>query len=327
MAAVPLGEGRAFRPIPRANQCAAIDRPQPARATRIELRITRNARRPGRLKDGGRDGGRTSADGRRRAQARIARFLAVFGPGLVVMLADTDVGSVITAGQSGVQWGYRLLLLQLVLVPDPLHGAGTDRPAGHLHRPRPRRADPRHVRPVLGLGLRHRPGHRHRRRAADRVLRRRRRRRTVWPAARSPRCRSPPSRLLAVVFTGSYRRVERVAITVGLFELAFFFVAWAAHPDPAALLAGSLDIPYANKDYLYLAAANIGAVVMPWMIFYQQSAIADKRLRPEHLHRGALGYRDRRGDHPACHGGGADRLRRDHRPRQSERLADHRSAT
>ena len=43
--------------------------------------------------------------------------LAVFGPGLVVMLADTDVGSIITAGQSGVQWGYRLLLLQLVLVP------------------------------------------------------------------------------------------------------------------------------------------------------------------------------------------------------------------
>jgi len=30
-------------------------------------------------------------------------MLAVFGPGLVVMLADTDVGSIITAGQSGVQ--------------------------------------------------------------------------------------------------------------------------------------------------------------------------------------------------------------------------------
>ncbi len=34
--------------------------------------------------------------------SRLRRFLAVFGPGLVVMLADTDVGSVITAGQSGV---------------------------------------------------------------------------------------------------------------------------------------------------------------------------------------------------------------------------------
>jgi Mn2+/Fe2+ NRAMP family transporter len=29
-------------------------------------------------------------------------------------------------------------------------------------------------------------------------------------------------------------------------------------------------------------AANIGAVIMPWMIFYQQSAIADKKLTAEH---------------------------------------------
>ena len=44
-------------------------------------------------------------------------FFVVAGPGLVVMLADTDVGSIITAAQSGVQWGYRLLLLQILLVP------------------------------------------------------------------------------------------------------------------------------------------------------------------------------------------------------------------
>ena len=44
-------------------------------------------------------------------------LLAVFGPGIVVMLTDTDVGSIVTAGQSGVEWGYRLLLLQLVLIP------------------------------------------------------------------------------------------------------------------------------------------------------------------------------------------------------------------
>src|SRR5215471_17215013 len=45
------------------------------------------------------------------------RFAAVAGPGVVVMLADTDAGSVITAAQSGAAWGYRLLLLQVVLVP------------------------------------------------------------------------------------------------------------------------------------------------------------------------------------------------------------------
>ena len=40
----------------------------------------------------------------RRSTAGLGRFFAVLGPGLVVMLADTDVGSIITAGQSGVAW-------------------------------------------------------------------------------------------------------------------------------------------------------------------------------------------------------------------------------
>jgi hypothetical protein len=45
------------------------------------------------------------------------RFLVVAGPGIVVMLADTDAGSVVTAAQSGAQWGYRLLALQFILIP------------------------------------------------------------------------------------------------------------------------------------------------------------------------------------------------------------------
>ncbi|WP_232006928.1 divalent metal cation transporter, partial [Mycobacterium sp. 1245805.9] len=44
-------------------------------------------------------------------------LLAVWGPGLVVMLADTDAGSLITASQSGAQWGYRMVLPQLILMP------------------------------------------------------------------------------------------------------------------------------------------------------------------------------------------------------------------
>src|SRR5437763_14704472 len=50
-------------------------------------------------------------------RVRWRRFAAVAGPGLVVMLADTYAGSVITAAQSGAEWGYRLLLLQVILVP------------------------------------------------------------------------------------------------------------------------------------------------------------------------------------------------------------------
>ena len=198
------------------------------------------------------------------------------------MLADTDVGSVITAGQSGVQWGYRLLLLQLVLMPilyivqelTVRLGIFTGRGHGELIR---ETFGPfwawvsaiglavascgallSEFSGVAGVG-------------------------ELFGVSRAITLPMAAIALLAVVMTGSYRRVERIAIIIGLFELAFFAVAWAAHPDPAAMLQQAVDIPVRNPDYMYLVAANIGAVIMPWMIFYQQSAIADKRLGPEHF--------------------------------------------
>ncbi len=208
-------------------------------------------------------------------------FIAVFGPGLVVMLADTDVGSIITAGQSGVQWGYKLLLVQLILMPvlyivqelTVRLGIFTGRGHGEL------------IREAFGPGW-------------------------AWLSAAGlcvatigalltefsgvagigdlygvPHAVSLPlavAALLAVVLTGSYRRVERAAIVIGLFELAFFFVAWVARPDLAELARQSVHVPVLDANYEYLVAANIGAVIMPWMIFYQQSAIADKKLNAAH---------------------------------------------
>jgi NRAMP (natural resistance-associated macrophage protein)-like metal ion transporter len=212
----------------------------------------------------------------------VMRSLAVFGPGIVVMLADTDVGSVITAGQSGVQWGYRLLLLQLVLIPilylvqelTVRLGVFTGRGHGELIRATfgpvwawvsvgglaiaTTGALLTEFSGVAGVG-------------------------ELYGVPRPISLGLAAIALLVVVVTGSYRRVERVAIAVGLFEFAFFGVAWLAGPDLHTMTTEALRIPFANKDYLYLAAANIGAVIMPWMIFYQQSAIADKRLRPEHF--------------------------------------------
>src|SRR5271165_7445718 len=51
-----------------------------------------------------------------RLQAAI-RWIAVGGPGLLVMLADSDAGNVVTGAQAGAQWGYRLLPLLLLLIP------------------------------------------------------------------------------------------------------------------------------------------------------------------------------------------------------------------
>jgi Mn2+/Fe2+ NRAMP family transporter len=221
------------------------------------------------------------APSRNRHRGRLSRLLAVFGPGLVVMLADTDVGSIVTAGQSGVRWGYRLLLVQLGLIPilymvqelTARLGIFTGRGFGELISAvlgpiwawvsvvalavTAIGALMVELSGIAGIG-------------------------ELYGLPRSATLLLASIGLLAVVTTGSYRRVELVALLVGLFELAFLFVAWAAHPDPGVVLRGSLQIPYTDRNYLYLAAANIGSIVMPWMIFYQQSAIADKKLRPEH---------------------------------------------
>src|SRR5882757_6140655 len=45
------------------------------------------------------------------------RWLTLWGPGLLVMLADCDAGNVVTAAQSGAQWGAQLLLVLLALIP------------------------------------------------------------------------------------------------------------------------------------------------------------------------------------------------------------------
>lgn len=36
------------------------------------------------------------------------QLFKVFGPGLIVMLADTDAGCLMTAAQSGAQWKYTM---------------------------------------------------------------------------------------------------------------------------------------------------------------------------------------------------------------------------
>ena len=40
-------------------------------------------------------------------------ILATFGPGIIVMLANTNAGCIVTAAQSGAQWGYAMVLPQI----------------------------------------------------------------------------------------------------------------------------------------------------------------------------------------------------------------------
>ncbi len=213
--------------------------------------------------------------------SRWSVFLIVLGPGLVVMLADTDVGSIITAAQSGAQWGFKLLLLQFILMPilyivqELTVRLGIFTGKGHGELIRETFGTGWAYLSVAGLsiattgalltefsgvaGVSH-----------------------LYGLPRAVGVILAAATLLIIVWTGSYRRVERIALIMGLFELVFFGIAWASHPSIQDILHGLTHAPITNQDYMMLVAANIGAVIMPWMVFYQQSAVADKGLHPEH---------------------------------------------
>ena len=219
------------------------------------------------------------ASGRPRWLSRCVVWLAVIGPGLMVMLADTDAGSIITASQSGAQWGYSMILPQIILIPilyvvqemTVRLGLVTRKGHGEL------------IREHFGAGW-----------AIVSVV-------TLFVACigalvtefsglagvgemfHIPTWLSVPVITLLLIFiglSGSYRRVERIGLAVGLLELLFFVAALMSRPDLGQVAQGAIRLPVGEGNYLFLLAANVGAVIMPWMVFYQQGAVVDKHLKP-----------------------------------------------
>ena len=98
--------------------------------------------------------------------------------------------------------------------------------------------------------------------------------------------------LALVLFTlsgGSYWRWERIVLGLALFNGLFLVAAILVKPDVGAL-ASSFDFsPLPGGGFntlLLLLASTIGATVTPWMIFFQQSASADKGMTPSDLTHG-----------------------------------------
>jgi len=98
--------------------------------------------------------------------------------------------------------------------------------------------------------------------------------------------------LTLVLFTvsgGRYWRWERIVLGLALFNGLFLAAAILVKPDVGAVV-GSLDFsPFPGGSFntlLLLLASTIGATVTPWMIFFQQSASADKGMTPSDLRHG-----------------------------------------
>ena len=213
----------------------------------------------------------------RRRPARRLWWAAVVGPGMLVMLADTDAGSVVTAAQSGAEWRFAMVLPLLLLIPALYAiqeitvrlGVVTGKGHGALIR---EYCGPRwaavsvtslfvacigalvtEFAGIAGVG-------------------------SMFGIPRWASVGMAAAAVVALVLSGSYSRVERIAIAVGLLEFLFVAALFVLHVHPSSVIDGAARIPVSQPGFRMLLAANVGAVIMPWMIFYQQGAVIDKRL-------------------------------------------------
>lgn len=200
----------------------------------------------------------------------------LFGPGLLVCLADTDAGCLIVAAQSGSRWGYSLLLLQVMLIPalfltqELTIRLGVYTKQGHTACIKQYfgafwawfacfflvvECIGAMVSEMSGIAA-----------VAE-----------IWSLTRSSATIASAALIIAIVFACNYRQIEAIGVTLGLFELTFVVTMFFYRPTLSEVLKGAVSFP-ASPDFFKLVAANIGAVIMPWMVYFQQSAVVVRRL-------------------------------------------------
>lgn len=98
--------------------------------------------------------------------------------------------------------------------------------------------------------------------------------------------------LFAALMAHRYWTWERVTLFAAVFNLVFVPVALLSHPHWHAIgsalftwkpLPGGI-----NQQTVLILLADIGATVTPWMLFFQQSAIADKGLTTHDIRYGRV---------------------------------------
>jgi Mn2+/Fe2+ NRAMP family transporter len=84
-----------------------------------------------------------------------------------------------------------------------------------------------------------------------------------------------------LIVRGNYKIVERIFLLASAIYLAYVVAGFMAKPAGPAILR-SLVTPHfqMDKGYIVILITIIGTTIAPWMQFYQQSAIADKGLKP-----------------------------------------------
>ena len=219
---------------------------------------------------------------RQRLQRRLLHFMVVAGPGLIVMVADNDAGAISTYTQAGAAYGTSLLWVLLLLLPvtyfvqEMVARLGIATGEGHAAMIYQRFGtwwgrfsliDLLVVNfltlvtefAAVALG---RPAPRHSSRHRGAAGRRR--------ADRAGRHRQLPP--VGAHDAGTVRPEPRLvrAGHLGRAQLARRSDSHLCRRCRAGGLTGNL---------VFLVIAIVGTTIAPWQLFFQQSCVADKRLR------------------------------------------------
>jgi len=212
----------------------------------------------------------------------LLTFLMVFGPGLIVMVADNDAGAVSTYSQAGAQDGTRLLWVVLLLLPvtyfiqEMVVRLGIATGKGHAAMIYQRFGKWWGLFSLVDLELVN---------FLTLVTEFAAINLALTKMGFDPRLGVPlvAAGLLLIAVSGSYRRWERTVVFLCLLDLAWFAIAFWVRPPIAQVVRGSLvpGLPPGGitPNLMFLIIAIVGTTVAPWQLFFQQSCIADKRLR------------------------------------------------
>jgi len=214
---------------------------------------------------------------------RVALFLAVMGPGLITASVDNDAGGITTYSVAGAQFGTKLLwtlgpvTLALIVVQEMSARMGV----------------------VTGKGL------------ADLIRENFGVRTTFWISValvvanlantvaefagvaaslqifRVPPWVSVPLVALGVwllVLKGSYRVIEKVFLVASLLYVAYPISMILAKPDWGEVALAAVTPTFQTDGaYVALLIGLVGTTIAPWMQFYQQAAVVEKRIDVDEL--------------------------------------------
>ncbi|MEU3709805.1 NRAMP family divalent metal transporter [Streptomyces catenulae] len=219
--------------------------------------------------------------------AKLKTLLAVVGPGLIVMVGDNDAGAFATYGQAGQNYGTHLLWTLLLLVPvlyvnqEMVLRLGAVTGVGHARLILERFGTFWGAFSVIDLFLLN---------ALTLVTE------FIGVTLAAgylglPKAAAVPLAALTIVasaFTGSFRRFERIAVTLCAASLLLVPVYVMVHPPAAQMARGFLvpELPGGSgtlSTALLLIIGIVGTTVAPWQLFFQQSYVIDKRITPRFL--------------------------------------------